>query len=117
MYIIRRLLMAEEVPTGDKAVFAFLEMIALAFAFEGTSALLNGLGWQICAKSYVVAAAFFVAGIKWARLKAFFGIKGASVIGLAACGLLNYCIRNPAGKSPSDAFMWWSMTQVLWSYL
>ena len=106
--------MADEVPTGDKAVFAFLEMIALAFAFEGTSALLNGLGWQIWAESYLGAAAFFVAGLKWARLKAFLGIKGTLVIGLAACGLLNYWVGNPVGKSVSAVWIWWHGAHGRW---
>ena len=29
--------MANDVPTGDRAVFAFFEMVALAFAFEGVA--------------------------------------------------------------------------------
>src|SRR5438552_17343631 len=106
--------MADEVPTGDKAVFAFLEMIALAFAFEGTSAFLNGHGWQICAKSFLAAAAFFVAGIKWARLKAVLGIKGVSTIGLVACALLNYWIGNPVGKSLSAVWIWWNGAHGRW---
>jgi hypothetical protein len=115
MYVLRRLLlMADEVPAGDKAVFAFLEMIALAFAFEGTSALLNGLGWQICAKAYVVAGAFFVAGIKWTRLKASLGIKVSLVIALAAFGLLNYWAGNPVGRYGSAVWVWWNGPHRRW---
>lgn len=62
--------MADEIPTGDKAVFAFLEMVALAFAFEGVSALLNGGRWPIYTGSLICAGVFFVAGIKWPKLKA-----------------------------------------------
>ena len=65
-----RLLMAEEIPTGDKAVFAFLEMVALAFAFEGVSALLNDRPWEIWIGSLVGALIFFLAGIKWPSIRA-----------------------------------------------
>ena len=34
--------MADDVPAGNRACFAFLEMLALAFAFEATSALIHG---------------------------------------------------------------------------
>src|SRR5579863_9829766 len=64
-----RVLMAEEIPTGDKAVFAFLEMIALAFAFEGVNAMLNGRPWFIYVGSFFAALVFFLAGIKWPYLK------------------------------------------------
>lgn len=60
--------MADELPTGDKAVFAFLEMFALAFAFEGVSRLLDGrylLGFLALGISIV----FFLAGIKWPQIK------------------------------------------------
>ena len=55
--IIRRLFVAEELPTGDKAVFAFLEMVALEPAFEGVSALLNGKDWMIVAESLAASLA------------------------------------------------------------
>jgi hypothetical protein len=61
--------MAEEPPTGDRAVFAFLEMVALAFMFEGVSAFLNGKPfWEFLA-CFVTALFFFVAGATWSRLK------------------------------------------------
>lgn len=69
MYIFRSFLVADEIPTGDKAVFAFLEMIALAFAFEGVSSLLAGSPWPVCAGSLLGAVMFFVAGIKWSWIK------------------------------------------------
>ncbi len=63
-----RLVMANEIPSGDAAVFGFLELYALAFAFEGVSALLHhdpvSFAW-----SFPCAVVFFVAGIKWKWLK------------------------------------------------
>jgi hypothetical protein len=55
----------DDIPTGNKAVFAFLEMVALAFAFEGVSAWLNGKPWNVCGESILGSLLFFLAGIKW----------------------------------------------------
>jgi hypothetical protein len=67
--VLRGLLMADEVPSGDKAVFAFLELFALAFAFEGAGALLRGDPlWRIIG-AWVLTAILFVAGIQWPALK------------------------------------------------
>jgi hypothetical protein len=114
VYFLQRLLMADEVPTGDKAVFAFLEMIALAFAFEGTSALLNDHGWQIVAKSYLAATGFFVAGIKWAHIRSVLGIKGGLGIGLLASALFNYWIGNPTWKYVNAVWIWWNGAHGVW---
>jgi hypothetical protein len=65
--------MSNEVPTGDGAIFAFLEMVALAFAFEGTSALLRGEPWSTCIPAYCAAIILFLAGIKWPWIKTKFG--------------------------------------------
>ncbi len=61
--------MADEVPTGDRAVFAFFEMVALAFAFEGVAALLNRKPWPIVTGSWLASAVFFLIGVKWPSLK------------------------------------------------
>jgi|ERR1700761_612454 len=66
---LRRSLVTEQVPTGDIAVFAFLEIVALAFAFEGTSALLNERPLGIVISAYVAAVVFFIAGVKWPKTK------------------------------------------------
>ena len=55
--------MADEVPTGDKAIFAFFEMLSLAFAFEGTAAWLRGESIDRFAKAYVACVILFVLGI------------------------------------------------------
>jgi hypothetical protein len=66
--------MSGEIPKGDTAVFAFLEMIALAFAFSGV----EGLGlkplWQ-CIAYFGAALIFFMSGIKWPWIKEKFGIS------------------------------------------
>jgi hypothetical protein len=75
---LSRLLMADELPTGDKAIFAFLEMFALAFAFEGAGAFLHGeASWRI-AGAWTISAFFFVAGIKWPWIKDRIGLRLAA---------------------------------------
>ena len=60
---------ADAPPTGDKAVYAFLELFALAFTFEGASALLRGEAlWRVVG-AWVLAIILFVAGIRWPRIK------------------------------------------------
>jgi hypothetical protein len=66
--------MADEIPSGDKAVFAFLELFALAFAFEGAAALLRGeLSWRTIL-SFVGAIVCFLGGIRWPQLRARFQV-------------------------------------------
>jgi hypothetical protein len=65
--------MADSVPSGDTAVFALVEMFALAFAFEGTSLLLNGGGAMKVTFAYIAAVALLVAGMKWPFLKEHIG--------------------------------------------
>lgn len=62
--------MADELPTGDKAVFAFLEMIALAFAFSGTERLLDGKPLWGVVGAWAASLVFFMTGIKWPSLRA-----------------------------------------------
>jgi hypothetical protein len=65
---LRKFLMVDQLPTGDLAVFGFLEMVALAFAFEGTGRLLDGR-YLPGFLSLGIALLFFVAGIKWPKIK------------------------------------------------
>jgi TolB-like protein/predicted Ser/Thr protein kinase len=60
---------AEAPPTGNKAVYAFLELFALAFTFEGAGAMLRGESWWRVAGAWLVAVIFFVAGIQWPRIR------------------------------------------------
>jgi TolB-like protein/tRNA A-37 threonylcarbamoyl transferase component Bud32 len=60
---------AEAPPTGNKAVYAFLELFALAFTFEGAGAMLRGEPlWRVVG-AWLVAVVFFVAGIQWPRIR------------------------------------------------
>ena len=59
----------EAPPTGDKAVYAFLELFALAFTFEGAAALLRGETWWRVVGAWTVAIIFFVGGIQWPKIK------------------------------------------------
>jgi hypothetical protein len=57
-------LTSDDVPSGGKAIFAFCELFALAFAFEGASAYLNEKPWPTVTRAAVLATLFFFAGLK-----------------------------------------------------
>ena len=59
----------DEPPTGNKAVYAFLELFALAFTFEGAAAFLHGEAWWKVVGAWLVAVVFFVAGIQWPKIR------------------------------------------------
>jgi TolB-like protein len=59
----------EDPPTGNKAVYAFLELFALAFTFEGAAAFLHGESWWKVVGAWLVAVLFFVAGIQWPKIR------------------------------------------------
>jgi hypothetical protein len=63
--------MSDELPSGDRAWFGFFEIIALAFAFEGVTALLHDESWMTWAPAILGSAVFFAAGVKvpWIRGK------------------------------------------------
>jgi hypothetical protein len=62
--------MADEVPSGDKAVLAVFEMFALAFAFEGTSSLLSGRGEYLrVVLAYSAALGLFIFGLRWPSIR------------------------------------------------
>lgn len=73
--------MSNEVPTGDGVAFAFCEMFALAFAFDGVSALLEGKSPGIIVGCVVIAVLFFFVGIKWPSLKRVLTWKGLERLG------------------------------------
>ena len=50
-------------------------MVALAFAFEGVSAMLNGAAWPVYTGALVGAVVFFLAGIAWPKLRSSLNIK------------------------------------------
>ena len=61
--------MPGELPKGDKAVYVFLEMIALGFALGSVDSLMSGKPWYVTTGSLVLGIACFLAGIKWAKIK------------------------------------------------
>jgi TolB-like protein/tRNA A-37 threonylcarbamoyl transferase component Bud32 len=80
---------ADDPPAGNKAVYAFLELFALAFTFEGAASLLRGESlWKI-AGAWLVAVTFFVTGIRWPKIRLYlqrrFGSRpgGAALAGIA----------------------------------
>jgi TolB-like protein len=72
--------MRDEPLNGDKAIFAFFEMVALAFAFEGVSALLNNRPWPIYTAATFASIFFFVIGIKWPLIKSRFHRPGKKIL-------------------------------------
>jgi len=62
---------ADTVPSGELALFGFFELLALAFTFEGVSALLSGRPWTIWAPAVSAGILFFLIGVKsrWIRDK------------------------------------------------
>jgi hypothetical protein len=67
--ILRGILMLDEVPTGDKAVYIFLEMTALGFVLEAVAALVRGDAWWKWAGAFLLGASFLLLGVKWPLLK------------------------------------------------
>ena len=56
--------MSDELPSGTRAVYIYLEMIALGFALEGVAAFMRGEALWKWAGALVVGALFLVAGVK-----------------------------------------------------
>ena len=62
--------MADETPTGDKAVYVFIEMIALAFILYAVEeAFSDKPSWLKVIVALVLGLSFFLLGIKWTKLK------------------------------------------------
>jgi hypothetical protein len=59
---------ADELPSGDKAVYLFLEILAFCFALASVDAFV-AKHWLASAGYVVVAIVLFVAGIKWPQIK------------------------------------------------
>jgi hypothetical protein len=79
-FLLRGLLMASEIPVGDLAIFACVEMFALAFAFEGAAAIIHGEEWWKAVIAWPIAVCLFVAGLKWRWLKRILGERIATFV-------------------------------------
>ena len=66
--VLKDILMPDELPSGDKAVYVFLEIMAFCFALASVDALVAAR-WIKSACFFLVAIAFFLAGIKWPKIK------------------------------------------------
>jgi hypothetical protein len=65
--------MADETPRGNWAVFAFLEMFALAFAFQAVEKFGSDRPASVWGGYAIAALVFFVAGITWPRIQVALG--------------------------------------------
>ena len=89
--------MPDELPRGDKAIYVFLEMIALAFVFAAVERLFDGKPWQV-ATALVAALVFFIAGIIWSQAKVWIGLHWA----VGSMGLLTLIILVAIGYDIYD---------------
>jgi hypothetical protein len=58
-------LMPDQLPSGNMALYVFLEMVALAFVFGAVEAFGNDKPWYICVGYLALGILFFLAAIKW----------------------------------------------------
>jgi hypothetical protein len=65
-----RLLMPDDLPSGDKAVYVFIEMIALGFVlYSIEEAFKDNPSWAKVLIAIALGLVFFLVGIKWVSLK------------------------------------------------
>jgi len=72
--------MLDDVPAGDLAVFGFLEMLALGFVLEGVAAFMRADHWWKWSGSLLLGLLFFLAGIKWPKIKTVVGGKFVAAV-------------------------------------
>ena len=61
--------MPDELPSGDKAVYVILEMIALGFILEAVPSFMRGDVWWRWVGALALGILFLVAGVKWPQIK------------------------------------------------
>src|SRR5437868_546143 len=61
--------MSDELPTGDRAVYVFLEILAFCFALAFVDALVAQKPWSVSVRWLLLAIFFFLAGIKWPEVR------------------------------------------------
>jgi hypothetical protein len=68
--LLRDLIMIDETPTGDKAVYVFLEMIALGFVLYAIEeAFKENASWIKVGVASALGIVFFLLGVYWTKLK------------------------------------------------
>lgn len=67
--------MADSLPAGDLVIFGICELLAIGFACEFASKLLNG-NFILASIAFVLTIALFIAGIKWPAIKVRLGSWG-----------------------------------------
>lgn len=70
----------DEFPSGDKAVYIFLEMIALGFALEAVASFMRGDVWWRWIGALVLGVLFLVAGVKWLQIKLLIAPRLVSIL-------------------------------------
>jgi hypothetical protein len=70
----------ESLPPGDKAVMAFLEIVAFALGWNGIDRLLDGKSLLTIIPILVASIAISYAGFKWPQIKAKLGPRFASPV-------------------------------------
>jgi hypothetical protein len=73
--VLKGIFMVDELPTGDKAMYAFLEMIALALVFAAVENFIANKPWYVWSACLGLAILFFIAGIKWPTVKSAMGTR------------------------------------------
>jgi hypothetical protein len=77
--LLRSILMADELPTGDKAVFAFFELLAIGAAGESFAKFSASNPWQGILL-LAITAVLFLFGLKWAAIKKSIGTGTSATI-------------------------------------
>ena len=68
--LLRDLIMIDETPSGDKAVYVFIEMFALGFVLYAIEeAFKDGVSWLKVAIAFALGLVFFLLGVNWIKLK------------------------------------------------
>ena len=70
--------MADEVPSGDKTVPIFLDMIALAFVFGFVDTIIAGRPWPVYMGCLLAALLCFACSVKWPQIKLKLGMLPSS---------------------------------------
>lgn len=69
LMILWELFMADETPSGDRAVFVLCEGIALFCATQAMQRMLDGRPLFEIVIAWVLCVSFFIIGIKWSKIK------------------------------------------------